>query len=162
MESINEIVSPCGHPFEKIVRHGNRYNKSRLTQKYLCLQCGKHFSFGPLKQKKLTYELWKFVTNLHSNGYSTREIKVEIYKKFNIKISHTGVWRWIETNPDILRPTQFENDFMEYQKKKQLKKIQTMKIQILKTEKTKKKLLEKIASTERKLKIMKENILNGV
>ena len=79
-----------------IVRHGfYRYNKKR-EQRHGCKQCGAKFVRTELLKFKTSKEIILFAFTLEAEGYTTRDISKEIRKKFNHKISHVTIAKWIQ------------------------------------------------------------------
>ncbi len=74
------------------IRHGKRYTKKGIIQRYECLACHRKFmiredSFRMRHDSKIINK----AVELYEKGYSTREIT----NKLNENISHVTVSRWI-------------------------------------------------------------------
>lgn len=158
MQATDNIQAPCGHSFFKIVKHGHRYNKIDKVQKYSCIQCGHKFSFGPQKKKKLTYEVWKFITHCHLNKMSSRAIKKAVLLEFKLDISHNTILDWLEITPEFFKKNPLEQQLIEYQKKKLFLQIHNEQKLLSRYETKKMQILKNIPRLENKIKELNHKI----
>ena len=84
----------CGN--SKVIKYGSRKSRKGRVQRYLCKICKKYFSertsFSHMKRKK---EIIDVTFSLYCNNISLRKISIYLEKKYNVKISHVTILKWI-------------------------------------------------------------------
>lgn len=77
----------------KTIKHGNRYSKFEIIQRYGCKLCDYKFSID-INRLRIPKNVRLFIYNQLKKGEkSTRGIAKDVEKQFNIKISHISICR---------------------------------------------------------------------
>lgn len=81
---------------ENIVKKAKRYNKYGATQRYLCKDCGKRFSFNiGFERMHATPQIITTAMQLYFTGESLRNVQ-RFIKLQGLEISHVAVYNWIK------------------------------------------------------------------
>lgn len=113
----NQIVNPilnfkipnpdCIHcNSNNVIKHGVRHSKFGDTQRYECKACNRLFTIRR-KFAKMRFNdniIKRALELFNKHNLSTRQIQTIIYKEFNVKVSHNGIYGWVTKfipNPDF-------------------------------------------------------------
>jgi len=95
-EASNEIrCDRCGSI--PVIKRGVRKTKHGIRQRYECKECGRRFTYEPIKHRKATTKLIALTMDLYFKELSLRKITDTIYQFYGIKLHHETVRIWINT-----------------------------------------------------------------
>jgi len=97
------METKCNHPPIAIIRYGIRHNKSGDVQRFMCTKCLFQFSDNQFPKHKFKKEIIEFAMKKYKNNNSSRQIKKLILKKFNVKLSHVTIIRWLHSKNVIFK-----------------------------------------------------------
>ena len=87
-----------------VIRRGFNYVKDYRVQKYYCKSCNKIFSYeNRLPKNHVSSEIVGLCFDLYFKGLSYRVIRQQILEKYDLKISHTTIYYWIQEYTDIMK-----------------------------------------------------------
>ena len=79
---------------DKILKDGERKNKSGTKQRYECSVCGYHFVIDPAKGIKGNARVLCLAMDMYYKGNSLRDIQDTLYQSFGLKLHHETIRRW--------------------------------------------------------------------
>lgn len=95
-EEINPRENECPKCWsKKVIKVGQRKNKSGAKQKFYCQTCGKWFVKEPIKYVKASPKIIVLCMDLYFKGLSLRDISDTIYQFYNQRIHFDTIRRWI-------------------------------------------------------------------
>jgi len=84
-----------------VIKKGKRKTKQGTEQRYLCKTCHKTFVHRGFKNKTYPAEVILEAVNLYHRGYTLKETKNTINKKFKSHTTQSSVQRWIQEYKDL-------------------------------------------------------------
>lgn len=104
----NRLLCPqCGSI--NIVKNGVKHcTDGKIIQRFACKKCGTNFNESGLKGFHTPKEIITFAFQENMNGFSTRDIAVKIKEKFQYKVTHVAVAKWIQNN-HLIATLQLQN-----------------------------------------------------
>jgi len=80
-----------------VEKHGVRYNKTDVKQRYRCKDCGKRFVTNDgFAKMKYTSEQITQALDLYFKGLSLRKVQDHFHQFYSLKIHHTTILKWIQ------------------------------------------------------------------
>jgi len=129
----------CDHPAKFVVKYGKRNFKYNVVQRFFCKRC--YLSFSDGVGRKFTMELFEYALERKLAGISFRGIEQEIKNKFNVTVSNTSIYHWLNKDPtEIKSAIEKKNHVIDLQLKLLEMKASKLKSYMAKIEKLKKEL----------------------
>ncbi len=95
-QTIQETITCDKCQSTNIVKNGTRKNKSGITNRYLCKNCGYRFTDqNGFKKRRSDPEKIALALDLYFRGLSVRKVAEHFQQVYNLQISHMTVYRWI-------------------------------------------------------------------
>ena len=86
---------------KNVIKKGKLKTRCGVKQRYLCKNCGRRFTEGPLKNKMYSPRVIYNAINYYDLGANFRDVSKQINKTFKVKTSKSIVHSWIHEFRDL-------------------------------------------------------------
>jgi len=97
-----------------VIKKGKLKTRSMVKQRYLCKNCGRRFTEGPLKNKMYPPRVIYNAINYYDMGDNIREVSKRINKMFKVKTSKSIVHSWISEFQYLCPISAVRDNFLDY------------------------------------------------